>query len=150
MSCRSQCIASLRLKIPSRREWQSTPVFLLGNPMDRGASRATVCGVAESQTQLSTCMHVGLCGEAHTSQYSTYFLLCSPYSHMYINTFWKIGTYCSIWTFSPLTTYCDCIFLTSHNNLLYKVSCKCVALLMSIYHYKFNIKHAWTIIRGCG
>ena len=35
-------------KIPWRRKWQPTPVFLLENPMDRGAWRATVCGVTES------------------------------------------------------------------------------------------------------
>ena len=62
----------------------------------------------------------------------------------------KNGTYCSIWTFFPLATYCDCILLISHNNLLYKISCKCAALSMSIYHYKCHMKHAWTIIRGCG
>ena len=28
-----------------RRKWQSTPVFYLGNPMDRGAWQATVHGV---------------------------------------------------------------------------------------------------------
>ncbi|XP_065766460.1 protein yippee-like 2 isoform X1 [Muntiacus reevesi] len=41
-------------KVPWRRKWQPTPVFLLGNPMDRGAWRDTVHGVAESLTQLST------------------------------------------------------------------------------------------------
>ena len=44
-------------KIPLRRKWQPTPVFLpgefLGNFMDRGAWQATVHGVAKSQTQLS-------------------------------------------------------------------------------------------------
>ena len=34
-------------KIPRRREWQPTPAFLLGNPMDRGAWKDTVHGVAE-------------------------------------------------------------------------------------------------------
>ena len=29
----------------------------LGNPMDRGTWRATVCGVTKSQTQLSTHVH---------------------------------------------------------------------------------------------
>ena len=40
-------------KIPWRRAWQPTSVFLLENPMDRGVWRATVCGVAKSQTRLS-------------------------------------------------------------------------------------------------
>ena len=34
-------------KIPWRRKWQSTPVFSLGNPMDRGAWWATVHGVTK-------------------------------------------------------------------------------------------------------
>ena len=41
-------------KIPWRRKWQPTPVFLAwGNPMDRGAWLATVHVVAKSQTWLS-------------------------------------------------------------------------------------------------
>ena len=39
-------------KIPWRGKWQPTPIFLLENPMDRGACQATVHGVAEL-TQLS-------------------------------------------------------------------------------------------------
>ena len=39
--------------IPWRRAWQPTPVLLPGEFMDRGAWRATVHGVTESQTQLS-------------------------------------------------------------------------------------------------
>jgi len=34
-------------KNPWRRKWQPTPVFLLGNPMDRKAWQATVHGIAE-------------------------------------------------------------------------------------------------------
>ena len=34
-------------KIPWRRKWQSTPIFFLGNPMDRGAWQATVQGVTK-------------------------------------------------------------------------------------------------------
>ena len=44
-------------KIPWRTTWQSTPVFLPGESMDRGAWRAAVCLVAQNQTwlkQLST------------------------------------------------------------------------------------------------
>ena len=37
-------------KIPWRRAWQPTPVFLPGESMDRGAWWATVHGVAKSQT----------------------------------------------------------------------------------------------------
>ena len=40
-------------KIPWRRKWQPTPVFLPGNPMDRGAWQATVHRVTKSWTQLS-------------------------------------------------------------------------------------------------
>ena len=37
-------------KIPWRRKWQPTPVFLPGKSTDRGDWRATVYGVAESDT----------------------------------------------------------------------------------------------------
>ena len=40
-------------RIPWRRAWQPTPVFLPGNPKDRGAWRATVHGVEKSRTRLS-------------------------------------------------------------------------------------------------
>ena len=30
-------------KIPQRRKWQPTPIFLMGNLIDRGAWWATVC-----------------------------------------------------------------------------------------------------------
>ena len=40
-------------KIPRRRKWQPTPVFLLENSMHRGAWWATVHGVAKSRTWLS-------------------------------------------------------------------------------------------------
>ena len=46
-------------KIPWRRiAWQPTPVFLPGNPMDRGAWRATVRSVEKSWTWLSMHTHV--------------------------------------------------------------------------------------------
>ena len=40
-------------KMPWRRKWQPTPVFLPAKPMDRGAWWATVHGFAKSQIQLS-------------------------------------------------------------------------------------------------
>ena len=40
-------------KIPWRRKWQPTPIFLPGNPMDRRTWRDTVYGFAKSQMQLS-------------------------------------------------------------------------------------------------
>ena len=39
--------------MPWRRVWQPTPVFLPGESMDRGAWKATVHVVSESQTRLS-------------------------------------------------------------------------------------------------
>ena len=43
-------------KIPWRRKWQPT-YSCWGNPMDRGVSWATVCGVTKSWTQLSPHHH---------------------------------------------------------------------------------------------
>ena len=48
-------------KIPWRRAWQPTLVFLLENPMDRGALQAIVHGVTKSDIllkQLSMCRYV--------------------------------------------------------------------------------------------
>ena len=45
-------VHSLGGKIPWRREWQSTPVFLPGNSMDRGSWRATINGFGKSQIRL--------------------------------------------------------------------------------------------------
>ena len=52
-TCQCKRFKRLRLdpwvgKIPWRRKWQPTPVFFLGNPMDRGVWQATVHGVADS------------------------------------------------------------------------------------------------------
>ena len=41
-------------KIPQGRAWQPTPYSWLENPKDRGAWWATVHGVTESRTRLST------------------------------------------------------------------------------------------------
>ena len=40
-------------KIPCSRKWQLAPVFLPGNPMDRGVWWATVHRVTKSQTRLT-------------------------------------------------------------------------------------------------
>jgi len=40
-------VRSLGQENPLQREWQSTPVFLLENPMGRGAWWATVHGVTK-------------------------------------------------------------------------------------------------------
>ena len=45
-------VPSLGWKIPWRRMWQPTPVFLLKNPMDKGAWEATVRSAAKSWTRL--------------------------------------------------------------------------------------------------
>ena len=37
-------------KIPWRRAWQRTPVFLPGESLDRGAWQATIHGVTQSRT----------------------------------------------------------------------------------------------------
>ena len=47
-------------KIPWRRKWQPTPVFLPEDPVDRGAWWFTVHGVAKSQTQLSNWACTGM------------------------------------------------------------------------------------------
>ena len=45
-------VRSLGQKIPWRRAWRLTLVFLLENPMDRGAWWVIVHRVAKSQTRL--------------------------------------------------------------------------------------------------
>ena len=60
LQCRRHRSDSWIKKIPSKREWQPTPVFFLPekrNPMDRGAWWATIHGVTKSQTQLSNSTH---------------------------------------------------------------------------------------------
>ena len=46
-------VQSLGWKDPLKRKWLPTPLFLPGNPMDRGAWWATVHGVTTIWTQLS-------------------------------------------------------------------------------------------------
>ena len=49
-------------KIPWRRAWQLTPVFLPGEPHGQSCGWATVPGVAKSQTRLSDLAHMQHCG----------------------------------------------------------------------------------------
>ena len=42
---------------PGGRAWQPTPVFLLGDSVDRGACPAMVQGAAKGQTRLSNLAH---------------------------------------------------------------------------------------------
>ena len=46
--CKRQRFESCIKKIPWRRAWQPTPVFVPENPMERGVWRATVCRVTKS------------------------------------------------------------------------------------------------------
>ena len=54
LQCRRREFDPWVRKIPWRRKWQSTPVFLPGKSMDRGAWRATVHGVARVRHDLAT------------------------------------------------------------------------------------------------
>ena len=51
-------------KIPWRRKWQPTPVFLPGKPLFRGAWWAPAHGVAESDTTEWLSTHPGACAAA--------------------------------------------------------------------------------------
>ena len=52
--CRTQEFDPWVRKTHWRRKWQPVPVFLPGNPMDRGVWLATVHEVAESHTTEAT------------------------------------------------------------------------------------------------
>ena len=62
-------------KITWRRAWQPTLVFLLENPMDRGAWRATVHKVAESEVVVELCL--SLCDPVDCSTPGFLFLTIS-------------------------------------------------------------------------
>ena len=58
-------------KIPWRRKWQPTPVFLPRKPMGRGARCAIVHGVTESWTRLSRRTHIGKLSPSTDHNYTT-------------------------------------------------------------------------------
>ena len=69
-------------KIPWRRKQQPTPVFLPGDAHGRGAWRATVHGVAKSQTQLKRLsMH-------HTTQSLNEYSMMALLGHSSLLTLW--------------------------------------------------------------
>ena len=53
-------------RFPRRRKWLPTPVFLLGNHINRGARQAIVQGVTKNWTQLSACTHTYTHTHTHT------------------------------------------------------------------------------------
>ena len=61
-------------KIPWKRKWQPTPVFLLEESMDRGAWQVTVHGVTKSWTPLSDRAHT-----AHLFKNKILYIHCSLY-----------------------------------------------------------------------
>ena len=70
-------------KIPWRRKWQPTPVFLPGNNVDSGAWQATVHGVTKSQIQVS--MHAPHVSDIISSslslEYWSYFISSERWTH---------------------------------------------------------------------
>ena len=69
LQCRRREFDPWVRKIPWRRKWQSTPVFLPGKSMDRGAWWVPVHGVIKIQTWLSmwhTQMHIDTQTHTHT------------------------------------------------------------------------------------
>ena len=57
-------------KIPWKRKWQTTPVFLPGESLDRGGWRGTVHRVVQSRTRLKWLSTVGNCCVAQGAQLS--------------------------------------------------------------------------------
>ena len=80
-------------KMPWRRKWQPTPVFLAWkNPMDRGARWATVHRVSRSRTQLSADTHTHTHTHTHGLQYQVLLFMNLSHISTYSGHIW----YCSI------------------------------------------------------
>ena len=87
-------------KIPWRRNWRPTPVFLLENSMDRGAWRATVHRVSKSQIQLSAHTHTHTRMHIHHSlKVKTIKIIAKYPGKNRKTTEWRVGF------LLPLTTY---------------------------------------------
>ena len=87
-------------KIPCRRAWQPTPVFLPGDPMDRGAWRATVHGIAKNQmTEVAehACSVHNITGQSCDLQPAASFMLCPHINHN--QTAWSFYLHCG---FKPM------------------------------------------------
>ena len=86
-------------KIPWRRKWQPTPVFLPGNPMGRRACWATVHGVAKSRTQAGRLSaHMSQCKIiCPTSQLYLDHLTQGSTNRHYIMSNWLSKT-CAVWS----------------------------------------------------
>ena len=108
-------------KIPWRRKWQPTPVFLPGwNSMDRGAWWATVHGVAESE----------MTGHTHT------------YNNLWFkHLFMYLVAICVF--FGEMSTYVFCFFWLG----LFLLSCMCYLYILemkplSIASFANNFSHS--------
>ena len=84
--CRRQEFDPWIKKIPWRRKWQPTTVFLLGNPINRGAWQATVHGVGKSWTWLSDWTHT----HTHTRKHRLFRNQCSDTSENSTNRMLEI------------------------------------------------------------
>ena len=95
-------------EIPQRRQWQPISVFLLGNPMDRGAWRITVHGIMKSQSWLSDC--VGMSNYVIQNIKITFL-----HSQFQVNLWWYVDMYYSISRY----LYIDCVFFFLSILLIY-------------------------------
>ena len=68
-------------KIPWRRKWQPTPLFLLESPMDRGAWQATVLRVTKSQDTTKATEHLKVLLKSVPSVFPT--ILCKSLKIFY-------------------------------------------------------------------
>ena len=90
-----------RSEDPWRRKWQPTPVFCLGNPIDRGAWWATVHGFEKNQMQYSSENYTQylITYEGKESEKYIYIYVCvcvCVYTRMYIHIYTHTHIYVSL------------------------------------------------------